>query len=66
MVDENDNQAFKIRKMLGYATDVLYQEFLPKFKLKENIILKNRRNYNIIITPHIGGSQKMLKKTNFR
>ena len=38
VVDENDNQVFKIRKMLGYATDVLYQEFLPKFKLKENII----------------------------
>ena len=48
----------KSGKMLGYATDVLYQEFLPKFKLKENIIFKNRRNYNIIITPHIGGSTK--------
>tara|TARA_Y100000294_G_C8341564_1_gene250941 strand:- start:180 stop:347 length:168 start_codon:yes stop_codon:yes gene_type:complete len=29
-----------------------------KFKLKENVIFKNRRNYNIIITPHIGGSTK--------
>ena len=48
----------KSEKILGYATDVLYREFLPKFKLKENIIFKNRRNYNIVITPHIGGSTK--------
>ena len=48
----------KSGKILGYATDVLYREFLPKFKLKENIIFRNRRNYNIVITPHIGGSTK--------
>lgn len=45
-------------KMLGYATDVLNNEFSEKFNLKNNLIFKNRKKYNILITPHIGGSTK--------
>ena len=46
----------KSRKILGYATDVLNKEFNSNFKIKENLIFKNRKKYNIVITPHIGGS----------
>ncbi len=28
------------------------------FKIKENIIFRNLHKYNILITPHIGGSTK--------
>ena len=43
------------KKILGYATDVLQDEFKKKFEIK-NIIWKNRNKLNILITPHIGGS----------
>lgn len=46
----------KRKKILGYATDVLKGEFSENFKLSKNIIFKNRKKYNILITPHIGGS----------
>ena len=46
----------KKKKILGYATDVLQDEFKKNFKIKKNIIWKNRNKLNILITPHIGGS----------
>lgn len=46
----------KKKKILGYGTDVLKNEFKEDFDLKKNIIFKNRLIYNIVITPHIGGS----------
>ena len=46
----------KKKKLLGYGTDVLKNEFKEEFDLKKNIIFKNRLSYNIVITPHIGGS----------
>ena len=46
----------KKRKILGYATDVLKDEFTENFKLSKNLLFKNRKKYNILITPHIGGS----------
>jgi len=46
----------KKKILLGYATDVISKEFTYKFNLKKNILFKNRHRYNIIITPHIGGS----------
>lgn len=46
----------KSKKILGYATDVLKKEFKYNFKVKKNLIFKNRKKYNIVITPHIGGS----------
>ena len=53
--------------ILGYATDVLNDEFSSNFKLKENIIYKNRKKFKIIITPHIGGSTKdAWKKTEYQ
>ena len=44
------------KKILGYATDVIKGEFDDKFNLKSSLIYQNRSKYNIIITPHIGGS----------
>ena len=44
------------KKILGYATDVLKKEFNQNFNIKKNLIFKNRKKYNIVITPHIGGS----------
>jgi len=55
----NENFIIKMlkkKKILGYATDVLQEEFKKKFELKKNIIWKNRNKLNILITPHIGGS----------
>ena len=46
----------KNKKILGYATDVIKGEFSEKFKLKKSLIYQNRKKYNIVITPHIGGS----------
>ena len=46
----------KKKKILGYATDVLQDEFKKNFEIKKNIIWKNRNKLNILITPHIGGS----------
>ena len=48
----------KKKILLGYATDVVTNEFNHKFNLKKNILFKNRNKYNIVITPHIGGSTK--------
>lgn len=48
----------KLKNILGYATDVLKNEFSHNFKLKKNQIFKSKNRYNIIITPHIGGSTK--------
>lgn len=42
--------------LLGYATDVLKNEFHENFKIEKNLIFKNLNKFNIIITPHIGGS----------
>ncbi len=44
--------------LLGYGTDVLMNEFKKDFDIKKNIIFKNKKRFNIIITPHIGGSTK--------
>lgn len=49
---------FKKKTLLGYGTDVISKEFKNNFNLKKNLIYKNRKKYNIIITPHIGGSTK--------
>ena len=51
-------ELLKKRLMLGYASDVLNNEFDASFKLSKNIIFKNRNKFNIILTPHIGGSTK--------
>ena len=51
-------KSLKNKKILGYATDVLKEEFDPNFKLKKNLLFKHIHKYNIIITPHIGGSTK--------
>ncbi len=48
----------KKKILLGYATDVISKEFTNNFNIKKNILFKNRHRYNIIITPHIGGSTK--------
>ena len=59
VVDENYVlELLKKRLMLGYAADVLNNEFDASFKLSKNIIFKNRNKFNIILTPHIGGSTK--------
>ena len=55
----NENFIIKLlssKKILGYATDVLTGEFKRNFDIKKNIIFRNRIKYNIVITPHIGGS----------
>jgi len=57
----------KNKKILGYGTDVLKDEFHPNFQLKKNIIYKNRKKFKIIITPHIGGSTKdAWKRTEYQ
>ena len=48
----------KKKVLLGYGTDVLTNEFKEDFDIKKNIIFKNKKRFNIIITPHIGGSTK--------
>tara|TARA_B100001063_G_scaffold236546_1_gene256452 strand:- start:2099 stop:3037 length:939 start_codon:yes stop_codon:yes gene_type:complete len=48
----------KKKILLGYATDVVSKEFTNNFSLKKNILFRNRHRYNIVITPHIGGSTK--------
>ena len=48
----------KKKVLLGYGTDVLRNEFKKDFDIKKNIIFKNKKRFNIIITPHIGGSTK--------
>ena len=58
---------FKKKILLGYATDVLAGEFNKNFQVKKNLIFRNLRKYNILITPHIGGSTKdAWKKTEYR
>ena len=57
----------KLKNIQGYATDVLKNEFTPHFNLKKNTIFINKNRYNIIITPHIGGSTKdAWKLTEYR
>jgi|Laugresbdmm110sd_1035091.scaffolds.fasta_scaffold66825_2 D-3-phosphoglycerate dehydrogenase len=48
----------KKKAILGYGTDVIKGEFQKDFSLKNNIIYRNADKYNIIITPHIGGSTR--------
>ena len=48
----------KKKVLLVYGTDVLMNEFKKDFDIKKNIILKNKKRFNIVITPHIGGSTK--------
>ena len=48
----------KKKVLLGYGTDVLMNEFKKDFDIKKNIIFKNKKRFNIVITPHIGGSTK--------
>ena len=49
------NTIIKKKKISQYATDVLNENSVL-FKIKKNLIFKNRKKYNIVITPHIGGS----------
>ncbi len=57
VVDENFLiSLLKNNKILGYGTDVLKNEFSGNFKITKNRIYKNRKKFNILITPHIGGS----------
>jgi phosphoglycerate dehydrogenase-like enzyme len=57
VVDENFIiYLLKNRNLLGYATDVLKEEFRKNFSIEKNLIFKNLNKFNIIITPHIGGS----------
>ena len=44
--------------MIGYAADVIKDEFKDNFRLSKNILYKNRKKLNILLTPHIGGSTK--------
>lgn len=44
--------ALKSKKINGYATDVVENEF---DNIKNSIIIKNLKKLNILVTPHIGG-----------
>lgn len=44
--------SFKNKLISGYAADVIEKEF---DNIKKSKIIKNINNYNIIVTPHIGG-----------
>tara|TARA_B100000287_G_scaffold435312_1_gene503002 strand:- start:2904 stop:3860 length:957 start_codon:yes stop_codon:yes gene_type:complete len=47
-------EALKSKKISGVALDVIYDEFN---KINKNIIIKNlSKNFNLIVTPHIGGA----------
>ena len=46
----------KNNMILGYATDVIKNEFKKDFLLKKNLFYKKMKKLNILITPHIGGS----------
>tara|TARA_B100000575_G_C23041728_1_gene599607 strand:- start:204 stop:1139 length:936 start_codon:yes stop_codon:yes gene_type:complete len=48
----------------GYGTDVIEKEFID---IKKSPIIKNIHNYNIIVTPHIGGMtyQGQLRAYNY-
>ena len=48
----------KKKNILGYATDVIKGEFDKSFNLKNSKFFRNMNKYNILITPHIGGSTK--------
>jgi lactate dehydrogenase-like 2-hydroxyacid dehydrogenase len=48
----------KKKTMSGYAADVIGGEFRSNFRLSKNILYKNRKKFNILLTPHIGGSTK--------
>ena len=53
LVKENDIiWALKNKLISGYGADVIEKEFLD---IKKSPIIKNINNYNIIVTPHIGG-----------
>ena len=53
IVNESDLVfSLKKKKILGYATDVLENEFDD---IKKSIIIRNMNKLNIIVTPHIGG-----------
>ena len=53
IVDEHAIIKFlRLGKLKGYACDVLSDEL---GNIRKSIILKNARNYNIIVTPHVGG-----------
>ena len=55
IVNENDIITYlKNNKLAGYATDVIEDEF-NNIKNSELIKFCNSNNYNIIITPHVGG-----------
>jgi D-3-phosphoglycerate dehydrogenase / 2-oxoglutarate reductase len=44
--------ALKNKLISGYGADVIEKEFI---NIKKSPIIKNIKNYNIIVTPHIGG-----------
>ena len=53
LVEENDIiNALKKKKIAGYATDVIADEFND---VKKSDLIKNIDKYPIIVTPHIGG-----------
>lgn len=53
VVDEDDIlELLKEGKIKGYATDVIVDE---NSEIKNSKLIKNMNNYNIIITPHVGG-----------
>jgi len=56
--------ALKNKKISGYGTDVIENEFDD---IKKSPIIKNINKYNIIITPHLGGMthQGQLRAWNF-
>ncbi len=53
LVNERDIiWGLKNKIISGYGTDVIEKEFID---IKKSLIIKNINNYNIIVTPHIGG-----------
>ena len=53
VVNEHDIvDLLKTRHIWGYSTDVLENE---NGSLKDSVILKNMKNLNIEVTPHVGG-----------
>lgn len=65
LVNEKDIiWGLKNKIISGYGTDVIENEFID---IKKSPIIKNLNNYNIIVTPHIGGMtyQGQLRAYNY-
>ena len=52
--EDYDNFEYRSPKNVWKVQD----EYKKDFDIKKNIIFKNKKRFNIIITPHIGSSTK--------